>query len=108
MDSAPHKADSDRGGLALVAGRLEGYFALLLTALFFLGPRVDHPDNRMVIVSAVYVGVVYGLALGGLRFGRGGSRLAAQIALGVLSLLLLAVVARSIARWEQVLWYWRQ
>lgn len=103
METAPHGASDARGSIASV----EGYLALALIVLPFLAPSVDHPSNDMVIGRAVYVGVASGLAVGGVRLGKGGGRLAAQVALGVLSLWLLVVLAASIVRWEQVVWYWR-
>src|SRR5438046_2409932 len=105
MKTAPHKDTDERGPTASVAGCVEGYLALMLIVLAFLAPSVDHPGNP--IGHAVYIGIAFGLALGGVRFGKGGGRLAAQVALSVLSLWLLAVLAVSIVRWEQVLWYWR-
>jgi hypothetical protein len=99
--TALHKASGDRVSTTSVLGGVEGYLALLFVALPLLGPTVDHPGNP--IGSAVYVGIAFGLALGGLRFGKGGGRFAALAALGVLSLWLLIVLAASIVRWEQVL-----
>jgi hypothetical protein len=101
--TALHKASGDRVSTTSVLGGVEGYLALLFVASPLLGPTVDHPGNP--IGSAVYVGIAFGLALGGLRFGKGGGRFAALAALGVLSLWLLIVLATSIVRWEQVLWY---
>ena len=103
METAPHEPSDARGSIASV----EGYLALVLLVLPFLAPSVDHPSNDMVIGGAVCAGIAFGLAVGGVRFGKGGGRLAARVALGVLSLWLLCVLAASIARWEQVLWYWR-
>ncbi len=106
MKSASHEATDDRVFTASVAGSVEGYLALLLVVFLFLGPQVDHPGNP--IGGAVYIGIAFGLAQGGVRFGKGCGRLAAKLAFGVLSLLLLVILAASIARWEEVVWYWRQ
>ncbi len=103
MKTAPYEASDARGSI----GSVEGYLALALIVLSFLAPRVDHPSNDIVIGGSVYAGIAFALAVGGVRFGKGGGRLAAQVALGVLSLWLLVVLAASIVRWEQVLWYWR-
>jgi hypothetical protein len=104
METASHETSDARGSIASV----EGYLALALIVLSFLAPRVDHPSNDMAIGGAVCIGIAFGLAVGGVRFGKGGGRLAAQVALGVLSLWLLVVLAASMVRWEQVLRYWRQ
>jgi len=103
MEKARHDASDAGRSIASV----EGYLALAFMALSFLTPRVDHPSNDMAIGGAVWAGIAFGLAVGGVRFGKGGGRLAAQVALGLLSLWLLIVLAASIMRWEQVLWYWR-
>jgi hypothetical protein len=103
MEIAPHEASDARGSIASA----EGYLALALIVLAYLAPGVDHPSNDRVIIGAVWTGIAFGLAVGGVRFGKGGGRLAAWVALGVLSFLLLAVLAASLVRWEQVLWYWR-
>ena len=104
MESSTHGATDTRGFIASV----EGYFALALIGLSLFAPSVDHPSNDSVIVGAILIGIAFGLALGGVRFGKGGGRFAAQAALGLLSLLLVAVLAASHARWEQVYWYWRR
>jgi hypothetical protein len=103
METAPHEASCARGSIAAV----EGYLALALIVLPFLAPSVDHPSDGRGIGGAIWVGIAFGLAVGGVRFGKGGGRLAAQVAQGVLSLWLLIVLAASIVRWEQILWYWR-
>jgi hypothetical protein len=103
MGTATHEASEFRGYVASV----EGYLALALIVLFLLAPQVDHPSNNEVIGGAACAGIAFGLALGGVRFGEGGGRLTAKVALGVLSLWLLVVFAASMVRWEQVLWYWR-
>lgn len=103
METAPGEAPYARGYLASV----EGYLALGLLVASFLAPRVDHPSNGMVICGAVCTAIAFGLAVGGVRFGKGGGRLAARIALAVLSLWFLVVLAASIIRWEQIVWYWR-
>jgi phosphatidylserine synthase len=102
MNTAPYKVSDVRGTLASV----EGYLALALVILPFLAPSVDHPSNDMAVVGAVWAGIAFGLAVGGVRFGKGRGRLAAQVALVALSLWLLVVLIASIVRWEQVLWYW--
>lgn len=107
MVAAPHKVSGNRSSAMSIVGRVEGWLALALLTLGILAPRVDHPSNAEVIGDAVYSGIVFGLALAGVRFGRGGGRFAAWIVLGVLSLLFLAVLASGVARWEEVLWYWR-
>jgi hypothetical protein len=103
MNTAAHEAPDARGLIATV----EGYLALVIVVLCFLVPRVDHPSNNEAIVGAVSIGIAFGLALGGVRFGEGGGRNAARIALGILSLWILVVLAASIVRWEQIIWYWR-
>lgn len=103
MKTATHEVSDARGCMASI----EGYLALALLVAFFLSPRVDHPSNDMVIGGAICAGIAFGLAVGGVRFGKSGGRLAAQVALGVLSLWLVVVLAASTVRWEQVLWYWR-
>ena len=102
METAPHQASDARRSIASV----EGYLALVLLVLPWLTPSIDHPSKDMIIGRAVYTGAAFGLALGGVRFGKGGGRLAAWVALIILSFWLLIVLALSIVRWEQVLWYW--
>jgi len=108
VKTAPHQTSGDRGSTASIVGCVEGYLALAFIALLFLAPIVDHPSNAEVIGWAVYSGIAFGLALAGTRFGKGGGRVAALLALGALSLLFLAVLARGVARWGEVMWYWRR
>lgn len=102
----PPQAADDRVPSASVAGDVEGCRSLALVVLPFLGPSADHPGNP--IGSANHISIAFGLAAGGVRFDRGGGRLAARVALGVLSLWFLVVLAASVLRWEQVLWSWRR
>jgi hypothetical protein len=77
MEKARHDASDAGRSIASVGG----YLALAFMALSFLTPRVDHPSNDMAIGGAVWAGIAFGLAVGGVRFGKGGGRLAAQVAL---------------------------
>ena len=106
MEPTPHNATGHQRSNASVASCVEGYLALALTAWLFLVPSYYLPSHP--VIAAVIIGVAFGLALGGVRFAKGGGRVAAQVALAVLSFWLLAILAASILRSEQVLWYWRQ
>ncbi len=87
-------------------GSVEGYLALAIVVGSYLLPSVDHPSENMVIVGAIGFGIALGLAIDGVRFGKRGGRLAARVVLGYLALLFLLVLLASLARWEQVRWYW--
>jgi hypothetical protein len=103
VETAPYKASHARRSI----GSVEGYLALAIIVLGFLEPSVDHRSNDRVIVGAVCIGIAFGLAVGGVRFGEGGGRLAAGVALGILTFWLLVILVVSIVNWERVLWYWR-
>ncbi|MHB1558234.1 MAG: hypothetical protein ACYC61_12300 [Isosphaeraceae bacterium] len=87
-------------------GSVEGYLALAIVVASFLLPRVDHPSENMAIVSAIGFGIALVLAIDGVRFGKRGGRLAARVVLGYLSLWILVILLASLARWEQIRWYW--
>ena len=95
-----------RAGLVAdsVVGSVEGWLALVVFAWEVFAPAFFVPSDPVVL--AILIGNAFGFALGGVRFARGGGRVAAWIALGFLSLLLLLVIVTSISRWEQVVWYW--
>jgi hypothetical protein len=103
MATAADQASEARAARATI----EGYLALAIVVGSFVMPSVDHPSDDSVIDHAVGAGIAFGLAVGGARFGKGYGRLAARVVLGLLSVWLLILVAVSLVRWEQVVWYWR-
>lgn len=104
MTDAPRREAHARGPMLTAAGCIEGYLSLLMIALPLLCPTADHPGDPTG--PAIYVGVAFGLALGGVRFGTGGSRVAAWIALTVLGMFVTLTLILGIVRWDQVRWYW--
>jgi hypothetical protein len=81
-------------------GTFEGYAAACFTVIVFFVPVAPGTQRLSMIVVITLTGLGLGLGIGGIRFGEGGSRVAAWCAVVVLSLLCIAFVIKGI--WELI------
>jgi hypothetical protein len=79
---------------------IEGYAAGVLLIVVFAVPVSPGTQRQAAVLVSTLIGLGIGFGLAGIRFGQGGSRLAAWSSFVVLSVLSLALGAKAVADWQ--------
>lgn len=93
--SSENGFDIPRRRWLTVLGTVEGYLSLFVTFVALVLPVSPGNERLVTVIGVTLIGVGLGLAIGGIRFGTASGRGVAWVSLVVLSIIVIALLARK-------------